>query len=134
MAAGEGAHTQRSSQLGFQRILGQQLDVLKLLLRVYSPGDGPQTRAMGSSSVWDRGSCLLLCLPTCSLCCLHTSVSVEVPHGSWRHLPAGPASCLGTDSDILLGCFQVGEARGSSRQVLLRGPQHPDHHVAAPHG
>lgn len=63
MAAGEGPHTQRSSQLGFQHILGQQLDVLKLLLRVCGPGDGPQTRAMGGSSMWDHGLCLLLYLP-----------------------------------------------------------------------
>lgn len=47
---------------------------------------------------------------------------------------AGPAKLHETHSDNFLGCFQVGEARGSSRQVLLRGPQHPDHHVAAPHG
>lgn len=37
-------------------------------------------------------------------------------------------------SDSFLGRLQVGEARGSSGQVLLRGPQHQDHHVAAPHG
>lgn len=43
-------------------------------------------------------------------------------------------SVLRTHSEGFLGCFQVGETRGSSGQVLLRGPQHPDHHVAAPHG
>lgn len=31
-------------------------------------------------------------------------------------------------------CFQLGETHRPPRQVLLCGPQYPDHHVAAPHG
>lgn len=39
-----------------------------------------------------------------------------------------------TGSDILPWCLQVGKARGPQGPLLLRGPQHPHHHVAAPHG
>lgn len=40
---------------------------------------------------WSVPSAVPPDLSRVSFCCLHTSIYTELPHGSWRHLPAGPA-------------------------------------------
>ena len=57
-----------------------------------------------------------------------------------RHPPCQPAQFLYVSLGVRWSpcsrgawCFQLGETHRPPRQVLLCGPQHPDHHMAAPH-